>query len=273
MINLHNQNRQNWNEVTPVHMRSPFYDVDGFLAGKSMLDEIELTGVGDVRGKSLLHLQCHFGMDTLSFARLGARVCGVDFSDVAIQAAHDLANKAGLSDVSRFICCDVLELDRYLDEQFDIVFTSYGVITWLSDLQKWAQNIARCLKPGGKFFIAEIHPLSMIFKDATETFELGYNYFHDPVGVVFPPNPDYAEPSFTASQPEHYWAWPLMDIFSVLNAAGLEIHDFREYPFTVYEQFPQMTKGSDGFWHVPDHQTNVPLLFSLSAQHRDRRIY
>jgi 2-polyprenyl-3-methyl-5-hydroxy-6-metoxy-1,4-benzoquinol methylase len=261
----HESNRRGWNEVTPAHVRSDFYDVPGFLAGKPALDAIELEGVGDVRGKSLLHLQCHFGLSTLDFARRGAHVTGVDFSDVAIREATALAGQCGLKDSARFICGDVLELDQHLNEQFDIVFTSYGVITWLSDLKLWAAHVARCLKPGGRFFIAEIHPFSLVFKDEGPQFGLGYNYFHSPAGVIIPPESDYADPSFTGTEDEVYWAWPLSDIFSALQQAGLTVQNFREYPFTVYQQFPDMAKGDDGYYHRPADAPALPLLFSLSA--------
>jgi len=199
----HESNRRRWDELTPVHLRSESYDIPGFLAGRNTLLKIEREGVGDVRRKTLLHLQCHFGLDSLSWARLGAQVMGVDFSEAAIVEARTLAQRAGLSDRSRFICADVLELDQHLSENFDVVFTSYGVITWLADLRRWAELIARFLKPGGLFFMAEIHPFAFIFRENTSTLEVAYDYFHDPKGLEIKDSPDYADPSFVPVQAEY----------------------------------------------------------------------
>ena len=149
-------NRANWNERTPVHAASAFYDVEGFRAGQATLREIELREVGAVSGRSLLHLQCHFGLDTMSWARQGAKATGIDFSDAAIDLARSLNGELGLE--TRFICSNVYDLPKVLDEQFDIVFTSYGVLTWLPDLDGWAEVIDNHLKPGGVFYIVEHHP-------------------------------------------------------------------------------------------------------------------
>ncbi|RPH96417.1 class I SAM-dependent methyltransferase [candidate division KSB1 bacterium] len=268
MIEQHEINRRRWNEITPVHARSEFYDVPGFLAGRNTLFEIELDGVGDVNGKSLLHLQCHFGMDSLSWARLGAQVVGVDFSEASIEQARDLAQQARLADRCQFICCDVLELDQHLTEKFDVVFTSYGVITWLCDLEKWARIVAHFLKPGGLFFIAEIHPLALMFRENTDKFELAYDYFSNAAEVVIPPGPDYADPSFVPTHGENYWAWTIADIFHALKKAGLEIGEFNEYPYSCYPQFPNMTQQADGRWILPAGIPRLPLLFSLAAHQK-----
>jgi 2-polyprenyl-3-methyl-5-hydroxy-6-metoxy-1,4-benzoquinol methylase len=267
MINKHLQNKLRWNEVTSVHAKSAFYDVPGFLAGKNHLDSIVLKGLGNLKGKSVLHLQCHFGLDTLAFARMGATVTGEDFSEASMAQAQELADQAKLSAQSRFICCDVLELDQHLDEKFDIVFTSYGVLTWLSDLTKWGQIVARFLKPDGFFFISEIHPVALIFDETSTDYKVGYDYFHNPAGIEIPPHPDYADNSFATSIAEYYWAWSLEDIFFALTSTGLKIREFKEYPFSCYKQFPDMTLQEDGFWHLPEGMFKVPLLFSLKATH------
>jgi 2-polyprenyl-3-methyl-5-hydroxy-6-metoxy-1,4-benzoquinol methylase len=265
MDSRHDLNRRRWNELTPVHTRSEFYDVAGFLAGRNTLLPVEREGVGDVQGKSLLHLQCHFGLDSLSWARLGAQVVGVDFSEASITEAKRLAERTNLADRCRFICADVLDLDQHLPETFDIVFTSYGVITWLSDLERWAQIIARFVKPGGFFFMVEIHPFSFVFRENAPTFEVAYDYFHDAAGLELSGSPDFADPSFVPETPEHFWAWSLADVLRVLREAGLGLRDFREYPFSCYRQFPQMEKRSEGLWHLPAGSVQIPLLFSVSA--------
>ena len=139
-------NRQNWNERTPVHAATEFYDVEGFKSGRITLTDVERREVGDVDGKTLLHLQCHFGLDTMSWARLGAKATGVDFSDAAIDLARSLNDEMKLD--TRFIRSDVYDLPDVLDEEFDIVFTSYGVLVWLPDLDRWASTIQRLLRPG-----------------------------------------------------------------------------------------------------------------------------
>ncbi len=154
-------NRSLWDELTPVHLRS--YGVERFLAGEPWLPKRILEEVGDVQGKSLLHLQCHFGLDTLAWAREGAVVTGVDFSPEAIKAAEELSKQANLP--ARFICSDIYDLPEVLDEQFDIIFTSIGVLCWLKDLDVWARIIADHLKPGGVFYIMEGHPLITTFDE------------------------------------------------------------------------------------------------------------
>ena len=147
------QNKDSWNKRTAVHKESAFYDLDSFKKGKSALNKIELEELGDVTGKSLLHLQCHFGMDTMSWARAGADCVGVDLSDEAINLAKEINSELNLH--TGFICCNVYDLKQHLDKKFDIVFTSYGTIGWLPDLDKWAEIVAHFLKPGGIFYIAD----------------------------------------------------------------------------------------------------------------------
>ena len=160
-------NRRNWNERTPVHAATEFDDVDGFKAGRMTLHDVERREVGDVDRKTLLHLQCHFGLDTMSWARLGATATGVDFSDAAIDLAKSLNDDLELH--TRFIQSDVYDLPDVLDEEFDVVFTSYGVLVGLPDLDRWASVIHRMLRPGGTFYVVDFHP----FLDAFEVSESG----------------------------------------------------------------------------------------------------
>ena len=146
-------NRRSWNERTPVHARSDFYGIERFKAGATSLLSVELEEMGDVQGKSLLHLQCHFGMDTLSWARLGANVTGADFSDEAIDLARSLSGELGIE--AEFVLSNVYSLPDVLEAQYDIVFTSYGVLVWLPDLKPWAEVVAHFLRPGGFFYIVD----------------------------------------------------------------------------------------------------------------------
>ena len=168
-----NINKNSWNNRTAIHLESDFYDNKGFINGKNTLNSIELDLLGDISGKSVLHLQCHFGQDTISLSRLGAEAVGVDLSDKAIEAAKALAKQTGVD--ATFICCDVYDLPNHLDRQFDIVFTSYGTIGWLPDIERWAEIVGRFLKPGGQFVFAEFHPVVWMFDDDFTHVQYKYN--------------------------------------------------------------------------------------------------
>jgi len=149
-------NRRSWNSRVDAHYASDFYKVKEFVEGACSLQSIELEQLGDVRGLRILHVQCHFGQDSIALSRRGAEVTGVDFSEKAIAKARELAELCGTK--TRFVCCDVYDLTRHLDETFDVVFTSYGVLGWLPDLDRWASTLSRFLKPGGRFFVGGISP-------------------------------------------------------------------------------------------------------------------
>lgn len=261
----HDLNRRWWDEVTPIHARSEFYDVEGFLAGKPALDRLERDWLGEVAGKRVLHLQCHFGKSTIEIARHGAsRVIGLDFSPVAIRTARELAQRAGLTDRVEFVEADVLTADRVLTEQFDIVFTSYGVITWLSDLHRWGQVISKLLDPQGRFVIVEIHPALMIFDWENERLERKYGYFHCEQGLSLPPMPDYADRSYTPQSETLEWQWSLADVFRVLTRAGLRVTRFEEYPLCCFQPFPHMIESGEMF-RLPDSEPSLPMTFAMEA--------
>ena len=156
-------NQELWNQRTRIHKDSDFYNLSSFKKGENALTSIELAELGDVIGKTILHLQCHFGMDSLSWSRMGAEVTGVDLSDEAIKEANKLNDELGLN--ATFICSNVYDLKEHLDKKFDIVFTSYGTIGWLPDLDKWAAIISHFLKEGGIFYIADFHLVVLMFDD------------------------------------------------------------------------------------------------------------
>ena len=255
-------NRTNWNERTPVHAASEFYDVAGFKAGRMTLHDVERREVGDVSRKALLHLQCHFGMDTMSWARLGAKATGIDLSDAAIDLAQSLNRELG-QDV-RFICSNIYDLPDVLDEQFDIVFTSYGVLCWLPDLDKWASVVANHLKPGGVFYIIDGHPLVNVFEQA-ESGELRpiYPYFH--TEFLW----EGGEASYAGSEviesPVYEWHHSLGEIVTALIGAGLRIEFLHEFAFSTYRAYPMMTKCDDGYWRFPEGNDSFPQLFSIRA--------
>ena len=263
-------NRRNWNERTPVHAASAFYDVAGFKAGRITLNDVERREVGAVASKSLLHLQCHFGMDTMSWARLGARATGVDFSDAAIEQARALNAELGL-DV-RFVHSNVYDLPEVLDEEFDVVYTATGVLCWLPDLQAWAEVAARYVKPGGFLYLMEEHPAFKMFASVAQgqnggvdDLRVGYSYFPDREGMHFEGgDPSYAGDAVIASD-MYEWLHSLEEILSAIQGAGLQLAFFHEFPMSCYAAFPGMVRESDGWWRFPEHNDRLPQMFSLRA--------
>ena len=262
-------NRRLWDARTPIHVRSDFYDVDGFRSGATSLRPLEVEEVGDVAGKRLLHLQCHFGLDTLSWARLGARVTGLDFSSVAIDEASRLARELGLADAARFVRSDVYDAVAALDgETFDVVFTSYGVIAWLPDIRGWASVVADLVAPGGFFYLAEIHPASQVLSDepGVEDLRVGYPYWTAPDAPLrFEESGTYADFDADIKLPEHIWLHGLGDIITALIDAGLVLEFLHEHEMTVFQQLPFLERDDEGWWRLPADQPSLPLLFSLRA--------
>lgn len=254
----HEINRKQWNERTEAHFKHPDYRVKEFLDGASTLHPLELSEMGDVHGKSLLHLQCHFGLDTLSWARLGAKVTGVDISDKSIERANELATAAKLP--ARFIRSDIFDLSKVLNEKFDIVFTSYGVTVWIADIDRWAETIARYVKPGGYFYMAEIHPLIQMLDAEKRIYDW---YFHQPQAERFTGEKDYCDENLVIDE-EYGWRWTLGDVVTALIKAGLTIEFLHEFPFSVYKSWPTFVKEGD-WWYYPDGKKDVPLTFSVKA--------
>lgn len=261
-------NRANWNERTPYHERSDFYNLEAFRKGALSLTPIEREELGDVSSRSLLHLQCHFGMDTLSWARLGASVTGVDISDKAIKLARTLAREQGID--ARFVCSDIYELRNSLDGEFDIVYTSYGVLCWLGDLDRWARIAASYVKPGGTFYIAENHPFVHIFEPSEdgERIEPRNRYFHDPEPEFCEPDGTYADLEADIRTSSYQWRHHLGEIVTVLASAGLRIEFLHEFPYMSWNPFPAMERDEQGLWRMQDRKLDLPLTFSLKATRR-----
>lgn len=258
-------NRNMWDEFAAINSKSTFYGVDEFKKGRSSLEPLILSEIGEVSGKTLLHLQCHFGLDTLSWARLGAQATGMDFSPEGIRIAQGLAEE--LSIPARFICCDLYDLPEHLDKKFDRVFTSYGVLCWLPDIPRWAQIVGHFLKPGGVFYIAEFHPFSNVFKNEGDetSLEVAYPYFTD-TPLEFPVDGSYADPDAKIVQPVEYeWSPQVGEIITGLIAAGLRIEFVREYPFTCYQHFNFLVEKEPGKWYLPPGMPSIPLTFTLRA--------
>ncbi len=254
-------NRRVWDERTALHERSEFYGLEAFRAGGSTLRPVEVEELGDVAGRSLLHLQCHFGLDTLSWARRGARVTGVDFSERAVALARRVAEECGLE--ARFVCARVEELPAALCGTFDVVFTSYGVLCWLADLRRWGEVAAHFLRPGGTFYMVELHPFAEVLDDGLR---VAHPYFHSPQPTSWPTRGPYADRSRELSEPVSYqWAHGLGDVINALLGAGLRLDFMHELPFCPYRKLAGMEQGADGWWRLPGPGGSVPLLFSLKA--------
>jgi SAM-dependent methyltransferase len=266
MTDYTEQNRIHWNARTAVNAASTArYDIAGFKAGKSTLGPIEREELRDVAGKSLLHLQCHFGLDTLSWARLGAQVTGVDFSDDAIALAERLSQETGLD--ARFLCTDIYELPQVLDEKFDIIYTSGGVLFWLSDLDRWAKLIAHFLKPGGILYLQEEHPFLNVFDDAADVTDLltRYPYFHTKEPIQIDGLLPHSDPTANQRGVEYVWSYSFSDILNALITAGLRLDYLHEFSYGSNRRFPFMTQGEDGQWRWKDATNHIPLTFSLQA--------
>lgn len=265
-------NRRLWEMWTRVNLDSELYDVEGFAAGRGRdLDPIARAGPGEVRGKRLLHLQCHFGMDTIRWARHGAAVTGADFSEPAIAAARALAARMGVA--ATFVHSDLYDLPSRLSGRFDVVFTSHGVLGWLPDLERWAQVIAHFLAPGGLFYIVEAHPFLQLFDDRLSDPELRllYPYFHGPAPMREEGTGCYSAHDAPFTSVQHVWLHQVSGIIGSLARAGLVIESFDEYPFMTWRFFPWMERGADGWWRLPTHPGvplgpgSLPLMFSLKA--------
>jgi SAM-dependent methyltransferase len=258
-------NRDLWDRMTPIHARSDFYDVEGFKAGRNTLLEIDRREVGDVSGRRLLHLQCHFGMDTLSWARLGARITGMDFSPRAIALAGALA--AELEIPAEFYCCELTRFPRILRRMFDIVYTSGGVLPWLPDLGRWADAAARFVEPGGFFYVRDDHPFCAIFADDEDVDEprVGYPYFHSDRPMRFVDQGTYADPAADITSESYEWFHSLSDVINALISSGLRIEYVHEFPFASYRSLPFLVRGGDGLWRYSHRPESLPLSFSIRA--------
>lgn len=266
-------NRKVWDEMASIHVRgSKTYPIEDFLVGKAGTKPNIPDDLGDVRGKSILHLQCHIGTDSLMWARQGAKVTGVDFSAKSIGEAQNLNQKLGLD--AKFICSEIGTLPDCLDEAFDMVITYYGTITWLSDLCRWGEVIARFLKPAGFFYIADTHPFAQLLEVSPKTGkpEVRYDYFCNNEPMRFEnEGGTYANPDVpTDNNVTYEWIHTQQTIIESLADEGLRIDFFHEFPYTFYDLFyyegkSLMRRDESGWWWMKDNENRLPLMFSLKA--------
>lgn len=255
-----NINQKAWNDKTDVHIASDFYNMQSFLEGKSTLNEIELQLLGDISGKNILHLQCHFGQDTMTFSRMGAKAKGIDLSNKAIERANEIANQLNLD--TNFICCDLYDAPNHLNEKFDIVFTSYGTIGWLPDLDKWAKVVSHFLKPNGKFIMADFHPVVWMYdNDFKEVF---YSYFNiEP--IIEEETGTYAEKDAQLSTKTISWNHPISEILNSLISNNLEINSFNEYDYSPYSCFNPIEEFEPNKFRIKTFGNKIPMVYSIKA--------
>jgi SAM-dependent methyltransferase len=258
-----NANKDTWNEKVKIHSKSDMYQLEDFKKGKSSLMSYETKALGNVEGKSLLHLQCHFGQDTLSWGRMGASCVGVDLSDEGIKLAKSLNNELKLD--AQFVCCNVLDTSKYVKDTFDIVFTSYGVIGWLPDLKPWGKMIAERLKKGGTFYMVEFHPIVWMFDYLEGKPVMKYGYMQDEV-IYEEYEGTYANMESKMISKEYGWNHGLSEVINALAEAGLHIAYVKEYDESPYNVLPDLIENKSGMFTTKDKL--YPLIFEIKATKR-----
>lgn len=262
-------NLANWNERAGIHSVSKAYDLQGYVSDPAKISgavEFDRGELGDVTGKSLLHLQCHIGTDTLSWARLGAHVTGVDFSDRSIEAARRLSAHSGTP--GRFIVSELYETPEALDEQFDIVYTGVGALCWLPNIREWANVVSKMLKPDGGFYVRDGHPMAHALDNERDddSLKVEYPYFETQKGMRFEGDATYTDGPRLANTVNYEWNHGLGEIVTALIDAGLRIEFLHEHRFAEYQHFPSLVRSDDGRWRFPVDDDRVPLMFSVKAR-------
>ncbi len=253
-------NRQLWDNKTALHIASDFYDHKSFLAGRNTLIEVEREMLGDIQGKKVLHLQCHFGQDSLSMARMGAKVTGVDLSKKAIEEARATNDELGLN--AEFICCDVFQLDKHLNDKYDIIFTSFGVIGWLPELSSWAKIIKHFLNPEGRLVFAEFHSLVWMFDDDFKN--ISYSYFNR--GVINEEEEGtYADRDAKVKAEFACWNHSLGDVFTALHTEGLKVNFFQEFDYTPHPCFRNLIEIGPRKYQIKGLEGKLPMFYALQA--------
>lgn len=260
-------NRANWDDRAAIHLRDAtgFYRLDAFRAGEDVLNPIEAAEIGDVAGRRLVHLQCHFGLDSLSLARRGAAVTGIDFSSVAIAGARRLADETGIA--ARFVEGDVLAARDLVEGQFDIAYATWGTITWLPDIRRWAATVAALLAPGGFLYLADAHPAALAFEQVGDALVLTHPWHTAPDRpLVFDGPETYTGDATPLAHPRTYeWAHPLSAIIGGLLDAGLRLEFLHEHEEVPWRIWPLAVPAGHGLYRLPGHLPAMPLAFSLKA--------
>jgi SAM-dependent methyltransferase len=258
-------NRDNWDDRVAIHVASDMYDVDGWLAGARDPRPWEAEALGDVAGLDLVHLQCHFGLDTLSWAHVGATVTGLDFSGKAIATATDLAERAGLTDRARFVEANVLLASEALEgAQFDVVYVSLGALCWLPSVDQWALQVALLLRPGGRLFFHDSHPLSWALADDSTAIE--HTYFEESTPFVSDFAHTYTDGSGTIDHTRNYqWNHSVGETLNALLDNDLRLDRVTEHDWTAWPRYPWLVETGPQRWAPPPGQTRIPLSLTVLA--------
>jgi SAM-dependent methyltransferase len=258
-------NLSNWNDRVRIHAQSQFYDLAGWLRDAPGPPQREIEALGDVDGKSLVHLQCHFGMDTLRWARAGAVVTGVDFSPAAIDMATSLANQTGLFERASFVCANIYDAPRALSGQrFDIVYVSLGSLCWLPDVAAWGGVVADLLAPEGRLYLHDVHPFTSCFDDDGERVIASYfEEFDSPLSYdsAF----TYTDGDRLSATRTYEWNHSIGEIITALTARGLVLDLLSEHDWTLFHQFPWLVETASGLVRVPEDRPRIPLSFTILA--------
>jgi SAM-dependent methyltransferase len=263
-------NRANWDERTGLHLRSRFYDVERWLRERPTPRAYEAEALGDVAGLRLLHLQCHFGLDTLTWAGAGAEVTGLDFSAAAIDAARELAERAGLGGRATFVCADVYDaVDALRHTRFDVVYVSLGALTWLPSVDRWAEQVGALVAPGGRFYLHDGHPLAWALAD--DGLSIEHTYFEETEPFIDESGETYTDADRLLVHERTYeWNHSIGEIVTALVRHGLRLERLIEHDWTVWPRFPWLVAEPDGRWSTPPDMARVPLSFSLLASRSAR---
>ncbi|WP_435062587.1 class I SAM-dependent methyltransferase [Halobaculum sp. EA56] len=254
-------NREHWERmVEPVSVDDGTAEIEAFLAGESALLPVQRREAGDVAGDRLLDLQCSIGTRTLSWARMGATVTGVDISGESVRVARELAAAAGLADDATFVRANVYDLPGALpdppDRGYDTVVSTFGVLCWLPDLDRWAEVVAASLAPGGTVYLAEHHPIATALSDDLRAGDGGISV---------------ERPYFSTDEPvtdgdTHKWTHGLGEVLTALVDAGIDLRFVHEHPFSPLERAESMVEDDEGRWRFPDH--DLPLLVTVRGTRR-----
>lgn len=256
-------NRKAWNKKTELHIDSKFYNNLAFLEGRQTLPQIDLQLLGNIENLSILHLQCHFGQDTISLSRLGAKATGIDLSDNAISKAKEYSNICNTD--TEFICSDLYSLKEKLNETFDVVYTSYGTIGWLPDINKWAETVSHFLKPGGRFVFVEFHPVVWMFDNEFDHIE--YPYFKD-AAIVETEKGSYADRNSEEEISTITWNHGLGEVMQALIDSGISIETFKEYDYSPYDCMHGMIEKEENKYVIEKFGNKIPLLYSITGRKR-----
>lgn len=256
-------NLASWDERVPLHLEGSFYDIPGFLEKRDVLRDFEIAEVGDVTGLDLVHLQCHFGQDTLSWAAHGARVSGLDFSGPAVEAARGLA--AGLGVEADFVQADVYDaVGAFEGRTFDVVYTGFGALVWLPDLARWARIVSDLLRPGGFLYLSEFHPFTNLLDDETGAV-VSHDYFDEGAKVWDEPGTYADETAQTQNNITVSWDHTLGSVVSAIAGAGLRIEFLHEHENTLFPRYRNLKAGPDGIYRRPEGSPRIPMMYSIRA--------